>query len=130
MADFALDENVSERTADLLDDLEHDVLTTRQNRSQGIDDARQLALAARAGQIFVTHNRRDFVLLHRAWRLWSHEWGVAGRANHAGSLLLPQPPILAADRAADLLDRFGRDRGVVTNRFFAWSLEGGWIPEG
>lgn len=130
MADFALDENVSERTADVLDDLEHDVLTTRQNRSQGIDDARQLALAARAGRLFVTYNRRDFLLLHCAWRLWSHDWGVAGRAHHAGILLLPQPPILAAERAAYLLDQFVRDRVVATNRFFAWSSHDGWTPEG
>lgn len=130
MADFAPDENVSERTADILGDLEHDVLTTRQNRNQGIDDARQLARAARSGRLFVAYNRRDFLLLHRAWRLWSHEWGVAGQAHHAGILLLPQPPILAADQAAHLLDRFVRDWGVVTNRLFAWSLRDGWKPEG
>ncbi len=67
MADFSFDENVAEQTARVLSDLGHDVLTARQLRSKGIDDARQLALAVRFGRILVTYNRTDFLLLHRAW---------------------------------------------------------------
>jgi hypothetical protein len=130
VADFSLDENVSERTADVLDELGHDVVTARQLRSKGIDDARQLTLAARFGRTFVTYNHRDFLLLHRAWRLWSHDWSATARAWHAGILILLQPPLLAADRAAHLLDRIVQDGGPVANRFFARSRDAGRQAEG
>jgi predicted nuclease of predicted toxin-antitoxin system len=74
--DFYLDENVSDRMGEALERRGHDVLITRNLRSVGVDDARQLANAARLGRLLVTHNRRDFVLLHRAWRRWSHDWEV------------------------------------------------------
>lgn len=130
MADFSLDENVSERTADVLGTLGHDVMTARQLRSKGIDDARQMTLAVRLGRIFVTYNHRDFLLLHRAWRLWSHDWGATERARHAGILILLQPPLLAADGAAHLLDRIVREGGPIANRCFAWSPDADWQAEG
>ena len=130
MADFSFDENVAEQTARVLSDLGHDVLTARQLRSKGIDDARQLALAVRFGRILVTYNRTDFLLLHRAWRLWSHDWGVSDRARHGGILILPQPPLLVADRAALLLDQLVRDEPSIANRFFAWNHATGWRAQG
>lgn len=36
------------------------------------DDA-HLSLAARSGWILVTHNAKDFILLHAAWRRWARE---------------------------------------------------------
>src|SRR5688572_26854486 len=99
-------------------------------RSKGIDDARQLALAVRFGRILVTYNRIDFLLLHRAWRLWSHDWGVSDRARHTGILVLLQPPRLAPERAAGLLDEIARDRQAIMNRLFVWDPGTGWQPRG
>jgi hypothetical protein len=130
VADFSFDENVSEDTAHALSELGHDVLTTRQAGNKGLDDVRQLTLAVRLGRIFVTYNRRDFLLLHRAWRLWSHEWGVSGHARHNRILILVQPPRLAPDRAAFLLDRFVADQGAIANHVFAWQPAGEWTAEG
>jgi hypothetical protein len=130
VADFSFDENVAEQTAHDLAELGHDVLTARQARTKGIDDARQLALAVRFGRILVTYNRTDFLLLHRAWRLWSHDWQVSDRARHLGILILPQPPVLAASEAAGLLDRFVREQAAIANRFFVWSRGLGWRPRG
>lgn len=36
------------------------------------DDA-HLSLTARSGWILVTHNAKDFILLHAAWRRWARE---------------------------------------------------------
>lgn len=130
MADFSFDENVAELMARSSEGFGHDVMTARLLRTKGIDDARQLFLAVRLGRVFVTYNARDSLLLHRAWRLWCHEWGVSGEARHYGILVFPQPPRLPAEQAAILLDRFVRDHDNITNRFFAWELGFGWRAQG
>ncbi len=79
------------------------------------DDA-HLSLAARSGWILVTHNAKDFILLHAAWRRWAREWGA--EARHAGSLILSTS---ASRRRAthELLDLV-RLHTDLTDELYTW----------
>lgn len=50
-------------------------------------DGQQLLAAQSAQRILVSHNRKDFRLLHDAWYRWAEAWGV--QPDHAGSLIVP-----------------------------------------
>lgn len=103
MARFFLDHNVSHRLAPALRRLGHDVVTARDLGLEGADDDQQLTAATDAARVLVTHNRKDFIALHRAWHRWSRRWGV--EAAHGGILvLLPQKPELPVAAAARALD--------------------------
>jgi hypothetical protein len=114
LADFQLDEDVSEMLEPLLEGLGHDVFTTRYLRSKRTKDSAQLSLAARFGRIFVTHNGDDYELLHRAWRQWSNEWDVMPRPLHAGILVIPQQPRLSLQQTAHEVDTLIRRQSVTT----------------
>ncbi len=93
MASFQLDHNLSRRLAPALRAFGQDCVAARDLGLEGADDDIQLTTATDAGRILVTHNRKDFIALHRAWRRWSRHWGVTER--HGGILvLLPQKPEL------------------------------------
>ncbi len=90
MARFHFDQNVALDIAVMVRHASQDVVTTGEAGLLDADDAVHLLTAARAGRILVTHNRRDFRLLHRAWQRWTRDWGVS--VGHAGILVIPQPP--------------------------------------
>lgn len=92
-----LDEDVKHEVVDLLVAPHLFVRTARNERRLRASDPSQLIYAAEQGWIVVTCNRNDYHLLHDAWLLWSHRWGVAPK--HAGILALDQgypAPVLAA----------------------------------
>jgi len=60
-----LDEDVSHAVADKLRSLGYDVLTVDGAGRKGMADIDQFAFAAAANRTLVTHNRRDFLRLHR-----------------------------------------------------------------
>ncbi len=103
MARFYLDHNVSLHLVPALIALGHDAATARDLGLTGADDDMHLTTASDDGRILVTHDRQDFVLLHRAWHRWSRRWGVT--AAHAGILVIPQAPRLPLPDAARELDR-------------------------
>lgn len=96
MAAFYLDEDVPEAIAPLLVGLGHYATTTRGEGRKGVPDYAQLWHAALHGWVFVTLNRKDYMLLHGAWQ----HWGVP--REHGGILILPHvtrinlPPLAAA----------------------------------
>ena len=95
MAAFYLDEDVPEALATLLIAYGHVAVTTRAEGRKGTPDYMQLGHAALQGWVFVALNRKDYLLLQGAWRLW----GVA--MQHPGILIAPHvpridPPVLAA----------------------------------
>ncbi len=90
MARFHFDQNVARDIAEGLREHGHDVMTTNEAGLLDADDDIHLLAAADADRILVTHNGRDFRLLHHAWVRWARAWGVS-RA-HAGILIIPQPP--------------------------------------
>ena len=127
MARFQLDENVSATIAARLRALGHDVVTTGDLGLLGAGDEVQFLAAAQAGRILVMHNRDDFRLLHRAWRLWARDWGV--RRPHAGILVIPQAPHWSPEHAATEVDRIsGLPLGDELYTY-DWQAGHGWQQE-
>ncbi len=90
MAHFYLDNDVSVRLARLLRADAHLVTLAKDQHATRAHDEQQLLTALDLTAILVTHNYRDFVLLHRAWHLWAARWNIYER--HPPILVLPQGP--------------------------------------
>jgi predicted nuclease of predicted toxin-antitoxin system len=77
VARLYLDHNVASSLALLLEVAGHDVVTTRvTGEARATDDALLLS-SVRASRVFITHNRKDFRLLHDAWTIWPAVFGIA-----------------------------------------------------
>ncbi len=124
MADFYLDNDVSLRLAPLLRSVGHRVTTTRDLGLSGASDDAQLLTAARNGWILITHNRRDFMMLHDAWRTWPAAFGLA-LPPHPGSLVLDQalPDVLTNIVSGFLAGMPGES---WINELFWWRRAGTW----
>ncbi|HEX5506266.1 MAG TPA: DUF5615 family PIN-like protein [Thermomicrobiales bacterium] len=128
MARFHLDHNVSMALTALLRAAGHDTVTAGDLGLQRADDDVHLAEAAEAGRIFVTHNRTDFVLLHRAWHRWSRRWGV--HRPHAGILVIPQAPHLQPAQAAVEVEGIVRQAPISGELYiYDWQAGTGWRRE-
>ena len=99
MADFYLDHNVSHDLARELQALGHVALTAYSQGTERREDDEHLAIAAVSGWTLITYNRRDFVLLHRAWSRWPWVWGTTP-LDHHGILVIPDESRLPAPEAA------------------------------
>ena len=126
MTDFFLDADVDPVLGDLLEVKGHTARTTRHVGRHDASDDQQLLLATDLGRLLVTHNKRNFVLLYRAWRSLSARWGVAPE-EHAGIIALPQPPALLPRRAAIEIDNLVRGARNLWGRFFEYDLKWGWV---
>ncbi|HVC33831.1 MAG TPA: hypothetical protein VNL16_10010 [Chloroflexota bacterium] len=74
---------------------------------------------------FVTHNRKDYLLLHDAWRGSAAAWAI--RARHAGILCLPhnqQPHELFP-----AIDVFLRAGFPVANAIHTYDLAASWVRQ-
>lgn len=84
-----------------------------------------LAEAAEAGRILITHNRNDFILLHRAWHRWSRRWGVY--RLHAGILIIPQMPHWQPAQAAAEIETIVRQASIDGELYaYDWQVGTGW----
>lgn len=88
MATLYLDEDVSHHIGALLEIAGHTIYTTYQQRRVETWDGDQLLYAAANGWTIVSHNRRDFELLHDAWLRWTDAWNVSN--HHPGILIISQ----------------------------------------
>jgi predicted nuclease of predicted toxin-antitoxin system len=68
MARVYTDEDVPHAVAEHLRHLGYDVVTTSEAGRKGLSDVDQLRFTTLEARIFVTHNRRDFMRLHRTVR--------------------------------------------------------------
>lgn len=127
MASLYIDEDNGRTIAALLRSLGHDVVWAREHRSPGTTDELQFVAAVQLGRIFVTHNERDFVLLHRAWVAWPQELNVRWPV-HRGVLVIPQPPTLPVNHAATQIDELLQSGSPLTNAYYIWKHERGWVP--
>jgi hypothetical protein len=132
VASFYIDNDTPLHIAVLLRGAGHTAVTARSLGLTAAKDDAQLLTAAQRGAVLVTHNAKDFSLLHSAWLRWSDAWGVG--AQHAGILLLPQAT--AAERArgamgADELAQFILDLvaqgSPTTNELWQWQRGRGWV---
>ncbi len=89
---FYLDEDLSDRIAEITRARGIDVVSSHECDRDGLDDEQQLKLAAAEGRCLVTRNRNDFILL--AVRFFEMGWPHAGVLMVSGSL--------PADRSSDL----------------------------
>lgn len=121
MAAFYLDEDVPEALAPLLAGVGHRATTTRIEGHKGVPDYVQLWHAALHGWIFVTLNRKDYLLLHGAWQ----HWGVP--RQHAGILVLPHVPRADLPALAAAIDALVSSPLIVQgNALYSWTASAGW----
>jgi hypothetical protein len=106
MARFLADEDFDAALVQALRALGHDVLRHQEDVTapRGESDEDVLARAAAAGRVLLTHNRRDFVRIHRSG------------AGHAGILTLPQR--LDAERSAEQIDALLAAELTLVGRLF------------
>lgn len=72
MASFDTDHNVALRVSRLLITRGHHATTARELGLERAGDEEPRLIAPRCEAILVTHNEKDVLLLHDAWRRWSH----------------------------------------------------------
>lgn len=101
-ASIYLDEDVDVLLADLLRSRGFQALTARDAEQLHRSDADQLAFAAANGMAILTHNRDDFVALHR-------DYHNSGR-SHSGILIaVRRPPHSILLNLLRLLDQLTAD---------------------
>ena len=125
MAALYTDENMALALEGLLRDYGHVVTSTFGEGRSGAPDPHQLLFAAERGWTLITHNRRDYRLLHDAWHLWSYAWSVSRR--HAGILVLEQVIAQPVAELAALIHALGEDPATsLVNALYDWKPTTGW----
>lgn len=133
MTAFYLDEDMAIALPPLLRARGHRATDTH---AEGMDSARdytQLLYAARREWVLVTHNLRDFRLLHGAWLAWAFAWASDGASyggvlrHHTGILVVAQLPSPRYDEIVAAIDALARDPTVVIeNALHEWNPRTGW----
>lgn len=93
------------------------------------DDEQQIIVAALQRRVLVSHNCRDFLLLHRAWLRWPPSLQVYFPL-HAGIAVIPQKPRHDHERAASVLHDLVSSFPILAESFVLWQPSRGWTPIG
>jgi hypothetical protein len=117
------DNDVSLRTAEQLEAMGHDVFTTRGRGRSSASDAEQWTTSVSNNWIFVTHNRKDYVLLHHAWERWAILWKI--QPAHPGVLIIPQAWL--SERASLEVDGCIHTRPDLLNSVLESDVDGAWV---
>ncbi len=129
---FALDEDVPQAVATLLRQQGLAVQSAKELGRLGLSDVQVLLRAALNRQIVVTHNGRDFALLHEAWTTWSRQWEQeiatesqtpVNLSHHAGIIITPHLPNRTL---VDVIASFVASFGPIAGRLLVWSAANGW----
>jgi hypothetical protein len=99
----------------------HDAVVAQTLGLEAAADEEHLLLAADRRWTLVTHNKRDFVLLHGAWRVWTVAWDV--KRSHHGIVIIPTA--WNTDRAAAQLAELALDRDF-TDELHIGHVHGDW----
>jgi Domain of unknown function (DUF5615) len=124
LAAFYLDHDTPLEMARLLRLDGHDVIAARDADLERAGDQLHLLLATKMNRVLVTHNGKDFLLLHEAWLLWTQSWQVG--VEHVAVLVIPQPPIWSPARAAREVADLVQSGVAQTNQLYAWQPSLGW----
>jgi hypothetical protein len=116
------DEDVSRLLVDELRGSGLSITGARLERRLGRKDDEYLLFAQRSVFVFLTHNLRDFALLHDAWVHWRAE---------PGFVLPPHEGILILDRAdrrttRDEVVAFLAEDPQLSNETYSWVPAQGW----
>lgn len=127
MARFYVDNDIARRVVSHLEVAGHDALAAWDARLDGATDDEQFLFAVQQQRILLTHNERDFLLLHDAWRRWTQVWNLT--ESHSGILVVPQGMRYGIYWDADqisrtVLDLMNQDLPLV-GELFRWK-EGRW----
>ena len=124
MAALFLDHNVSYGWRFALERAGHTVSTARDRRLMEAEDYDILGIAASQDWIVITHNAKDFRLLHGAWLSWPSFWGIGVPRAHAGILVMPHG--LRPVRAAEVVGQVLAVQLKLTDRLFVWRPGHDW----
>lgn len=113
-----LDNDVSGDVARLLRQAGHSLLTASDVGLANVGDHEQLITATKMRRVLVSHNAKDYRLLHDAWRRWTEVWRIT--RPHAGILIIPQPPTWSSPRAAHEIADFFSLELVIENELYEW----------
>jgi hypothetical protein len=126
VAEYYLDHDVARDIGRQLTARGHPARTAHELGLERGRDDEHLLLAAQQRWILVTHNRKDFTLLHAAWRRWFVAYGVVPLPEHAGILVIRQK-VWLADEAAVEISRFVQSGVVLANELYEWTPSRGWV---
>jgi predicted nuclease of predicted toxin-antitoxin system len=128
VVDIYLDHNVSLRLGSMLQQFGHDVVATRDRWTGRLTDDALLLDAVQSHRMLITHNRRDFVLLHDAWQSWPAAFGTR-LPEHPGILVLDAASEQQLARViSDVLNA-----APMSRQLFWWRRTRGWqrrLPRG
>lgn len=127
MANLYVDHNVAGGITDQLRARSHNVVAARELGLERAKDDAHLLLAAQQGRTLISHNRRDFEMLHDAWRRWAIAWQV--EPEHAGILIIPQRSPWLYDQVAQEVGSFLASGQPLANELYWWSVGHGWVRQ-
>jgi hypothetical protein len=124
VANLYLDHDVSIHLEPILESNGHHALTALEAGLGSGDDDEQILLAATQRRVLLTHNRKDYVLLHNTWRRWPESWGVSA-PPHPGILVLDHAPVPDIATAVEaFLTRY--PAVPLVNALYWWRRHSGW----
>jgi hypothetical protein len=121
---FYVDNDVSLRLGPLLGQRGHHVTYTLSRGATRAGDEQQLLTALDLQASLLTHNYADFVLLHRAWHLWTARWKIT--EPHLAIIVLLQGHESYLSQQIDTLLLAGEP---VVNRLYRYRASVGWVEE-
>lgn len=107
-----LDECVDPRVSALLGARDLRAVTVAEAGMKGAPDDEQLRHAASIGAAILTHNRRDFVRIHRDWQ----RRGIA----HGGILIMPAADSERLALRTTMLVQWCQEAGSLQSRLVTW----------
>lgn len=125
---FYADHNVAFQLVQLIQARGYDITYAREQGLASASDAAHLLHAATHDRVLLTHNERDFLLLHQAWVLWSRSWNISPR--HAGVLMLPQQKHWSPRHALREIETILMVTPSLVNEFWRWKASRGWHTYG
>ena len=124
MAGFYLDNDVAQRLAIDLEALGHVATHAHFRQLDRVPDFVHLLEAATNNLTLVTHNAKDYRLLHGAWTMWPRHFGTEW--THAGILIIPQAR-WSTQECAQEIDQLFRETSSFDNQIRRWTPSNGWI---
>lgn len=118
---FLIDEDMTISAAASLRDRGYEAAAVKERALRHSHDYVILWQAVLEGRSLLTHNDKDFAMLHGAWRLW----GVM--PPHFGILVIPQIFRLPGSRIADAVVALPNTDAQLRNELYLLTRDRDWI---